>query len=98
MPDQINAQSPAVQGQVSRELVERMKASITEALQADSVEISDTYGDGRHVSIDVVSSQFEGKNSVKRQQAVYKAIWLELQETVHAVDAMTTRTPTESKQ
>jgi acid stress-induced BolA-like protein IbaG/YrbA len=48
-------------------------------MQAESVDIVDTYGDGRHVSIDVISSQFEGKNSVKRQQAVYKAIWLELQ-------------------
>jgi stress-induced morphogen len=73
-----------------------MRESITEALQAESVSIVDTYGDGRHVSIDVVSSQFEGKSSVKRQQAVYKAIWLELQETVHAVDAMTTKTPAEA--
>ncbi len=64
--------------------------------QAESVSIVDTYGDGRHVSIDVVSSQFEGKSSVKRQQAVYKAIWLELQDTVHAVDAMTTKTPQEA--
>ena len=47
--------------------------------QAESVHMVDAHGDGRHVSIDVVSSQFEGKNSVKRQQAVYKAIWLELQ-------------------
>ena len=27
---------------------------------------------------------------------VYKAIWLELQDTVHAVDAMTTKTPDEA--
>lgn len=31
-----------------------------------------------------------------RQRMVYKAIWLELQETVHAVDAMTTKTPAEA--
>lgn len=74
-----------------------MKDSITTALGAESVNIVDTYGDGRHVSIDVVSSQFEGKNSVKRQQAVYKAIWLELQDTLHAVDAMTTKTPAEAQ-
>jgi hypothetical protein len=30
------------------------------------------YGDGRHVSIDVVSAAFEGKNSVSRQRLVYK--------------------------
>lgn len=95
MGGQTDAQSSDLQGQVSRELIERMKGSITAALDAESVNITDTYGDGRHVSIDVVSPQFEGKTSVKRQQAVYKAIWLELQETVHAVDAMTTKTPAE---
>ena len=36
------------------------------------MEISDTYGDGRHVSIDVVSPLFEGQSSVKRQRMVYK--------------------------
>ena len=84
-----------LEGQISQEVIERMKSSITQALEAESVKVSDTYGDGRHVSIDVVASSFEGKTSVKRQQAVYKAIWLELQNTVHAVDAMTTKTPSE---
>ncbi|KAK9814019.1 hypothetical protein WJX73_009307 [Symbiochloris irregularis] len=56
----------------------------------------DTYGDGRHVSIDVVADSFEGLSSVKRQRLVYKAIWLQLQDTVHAVDAMTTKTPQEA--
>ncbi|GMN56074.1 hypothetical protein TIFTF001_025196 [Ficus carica] len=46
--------------------------------------------------IDVVSSEFEGKSSVIRQRMVYKAIWEELQSTVHAVDHMTTRTPSEA--
>jgi stress-induced morphogen len=49
----------------------------------------------RHVSIDVVSGAFEGKSSMERQRMVYKAIWLELQETVHAVDNMSTKTPAE---
>ncbi len=31
-----------------------------------------------------------------RQQLVYKAIWLELQDAVHAVDAMTVKTPGEA--
>lgn len=84
-----------LQGQISQELIERMKNNITQALEAESVKVADTYGDGRHVSIDVIASSFEGKSSVKRQQAVYKAIWLELQNTVHAVDAMTTKTPSE---
>ena len=33
---------------------------------------------------------------VCRQQLVYKAIWLELQDAVHAVDAMTVKTPQEA--
>lgn len=39
---------------------------------------------------------FEGKSSVQRQRMVYKAIWLELQDAVHAVDEMTTKTPQEA--
>ena len=83
---------------MSQEIIERMTAKITEALGAESVDVADIYGDGRHVSIAVVSPKFEGMSSVKRQQAVYKAIWLELQDTVHAVDAMTTKTPAEAQQ
>ncbi|KAK3447492.1 hypothetical protein EUGRSUZ_A02995, partial [Eucalyptus grandis] len=47
-------------------------------------------------SIDVVASSFEGQSTVNRQRMVYKAIWEELQSTVHAVDQMTTRTPAEA--
>ncbi|KAF4379711.1 hypothetical protein F8388_023728 [Cannabis sativa] len=46
--------------------------------------------------IDVVSSAFEGQSAVNRQRMVYKAIWEELQNTVHAVDQMTTKTPKEA--
>lgn len=56
----------------------------------------DTSGDGRHVCIDVISKAFEGKSAVNRQRMVYKAIWEELQSTVHAVDQMTTKTPDEA--
>ncbi|MBO8589962.1 BolA family transcriptional regulator, partial [Staphylococcus aureus] len=48
------------------------------------------------VSINVVSSAFEGQSAVNRQRMVYKAIGEELQSTVHAVDQMTTRTPSEA--
>lgn len=48
------------------------------------------------LSIDVVSKAFEGKSAVNRQRMVYKAIWEELQSTVHAVDQMTTKTPAEA--
>ena len=60
------------QGQISAQLMQSMKASITESLEADKVEVVDVYGDGRHVSIDVVSKLFEGQTSVKRQRLVYK--------------------------
>lgn len=89
-------QASDLQNQVSSELMDSMTKSIQEALNAESVKVTDTYGDGRHVSIDVIASEFEGKSAVKRQQAVYKAIWMELQETVHAVDSMTTKTPGEA--
>jgi len=72
-----------------------MKEKIKTALDAQSVEIIDVNGDQQHVSIEVVADFFEGKNSVQRQRAVYKAIWEELQEAVHAVDAMTTKTTAE---
>ncbi|KAL5724550.1 Protein bola4 [Ranunculus cassubicifolius] len=73
-----------------------MHNKIKEQLNADLVVVKDAYGDGRHVSIDVVSSAFEGQSAVNRQRMVYKAIWEELQNTVHAVDQMTTKTPTEA--
>ena len=51
---------------------------------------------GSHISIEVVSSLFEGKRPVQRQQLVYKAIWEELRGPVHAVDAMVCQTPAEA--
>lgn len=53
-------------------LVESMRVKIGEALEAQSVEVTDMYGDGRHVSIEVVSASFEGKSSMQRQRMVYK--------------------------
>ncbi|KAL6495361.1 hypothetical protein OROGR_029924 [Orobanche gracilis] len=76
-------------------LMESMEKKIKEHLSAESVVVKDAYGDGRHVSIEVVSSAFEGQSAVNRQRMVYKAIWEELQDRVHAVDQMTTRTPAE---
>ena len=59
-------------GQISKELIERMEGSLRAELEADQVAVTDVYGDGRHVSIDIVSQQFEGQPSVKRQRMVYK--------------------------
>ena len=48
----------------SSALLEGMKAKITTQLEAQSVDIQDAYGDAQHVTIDVVSAAFEGKNKV----------------------------------
>ena len=48
------------------------QAKIQLELGADSVSVKDTYGDGKHVSIEVVSNIFEGQSSMKRQRMVYK--------------------------
>ncbi|XP_022159690.1 protein BOLA4, chloroplastic/mitochondrial [Momordica charantia] len=83
-------------GSIDSPLMQSMENKIKEQLDAQSVTVKDAYGDGRHVSIDVISSAFEGQSAVNRQRMVYKAIWEELQSTVHAVDQMTTRTPAEA--
>lgn len=83
-------------GSIDSPLMQSMQSKIKEHLNAESVVVKDAYGDGRHVSIDVVASSFEGQSTVNRQRMVYKAIWEELQSTVHAVDQMTTRTPAEA--
>ncbi|XP_004514994.1 protein BOLA4, chloroplastic/mitochondrial [Cicer arietinum] len=83
-------------GSIDLPLIQSMQNKIKEQLNAESVTVKDAYGDGRHVSIDVVSTAFEGQSAVNRQRMVYKAIWEELQSVVHAVDQMTTKTPTEA--
>jgi len=101
--------APLVQGYVPRaafsggegnnitsELVAAMRAKIGEGLETDQVEVRDESGNARHVSIKVVSKLFEGKSSVNRQRMVYKCIWLELQDQVHAVNEMVTLTPEEA--
>ncbi|XP_031503516.1 protein BOLA4, chloroplastic/mitochondrial [Nymphaea colorata] len=83
-------------GSIDSPMMKAMETKIKEQLNADEVIVRDAYGDGRHVSIDVVSAAFEGQSAVNRQRMVYKAIWEELQTTVHAVDQMTTKTPEEA--
>jgi len=82
-------------GKINEKLMESMKGKISAALEASAVEVKDVYGDGQHVTIDVVSAQFEGKGSMKRQQMVFRSIWEELQTKVHAVDSMVCLTPQE---
>ncbi len=76
--------------------MEQMREKISQGLEARSVDVNDLSGNGKHVSIKVVSQAFEGKSSVNRQRMVYKCIWLELQDQVHAVNEMVTMTPEEA--
>ncbi|KAJ0261106.1 Protein BOLA4 [Hirschfeldia incana] len=82
-------------GSIDQTLMQSMELKIKEQLNAESVSVKDMSGDGRHVCINVVSSAFEGQSAVNRQRMVYKAIWEELQNVVHAVDQMITKTPSE---
>ncbi|XP_078181034.1 bolA-like family protein [Carex rostrata] len=84
-------------GSIDSPLILSMQNKIKAELEADSVIVQDAYGDGRHVSIVVIAKAFEGQSPVKRQRMVYKAIWDELQSTVHAVDHMSTLTPDEAQ-
>ncbi|KAF5735287.1 BolA-like family protein [Tripterygium wilfordii] len=83
-------------GSIDSLLMQSMEKKIKEELNAESVTVIDAYGDGRHVTIDVVSTAFEGKSDVDRQRMVYKAIQEELENVVNAVDQMTTTTPSEA--
>ncbi|KAL5547063.1 hypothetical protein UlMin_006750 [Ulmus minor] len=65
-------------GSIDSPLMTSMENKIKEQLNAHSVIVMDAYGDGRHVSIDVVSLEFEGKSAVNKQRMVYKAILEEL--------------------
>ena len=67
-------------------VVEVCTQKIGDALETENVKVTGAYDDpnGSHISIEVVSSLFEGKRAMQRQQLVYKAIWEELQGPVHA--------------
>ena len=65
---------------------------LKEALSAEQVLVG---GDGRHYEIIVVSAQFEGQRTVKKQQMVYAALNEKIADgTIHAV-MMQTLTPAE---
>lgn len=78
-------------------IVQICTQKIMKALETNDVKVTGAYDDpnGSHISIEVISSMFEGKRAVQRQQLVYKALWDELQGPVHAVDAMVCKTPDE---
>ena len=59
--------------QISAKLMSSMQEKIKAALETDDVTVADVYGNAQHVSIRVVSAQFEDKTAVQRQRLVYKA-------------------------
>lgn len=62
-------------------VVGNMERKINDALSPSRLQIVPTTGDpnGAHVQIEVISDRFEGMSPVKRHQAVYQAIWEELE-------------------
>ena len=80
-------------------VVARCTRKITEALKPSHLKVSAAHDDpnGSHIAIECVSSMFEGKPLVMRQRLIYKAIWDEMADggSVHAVDSISAKTPSE---
>lgn len=81
-------------------VVSRCTRKIQDALQPENLSVTAMHDDpnGSHISINIVSSKFEGKKSVMRQRLVYQAIWDEMADggAVHAVDQIIAKTPEEA--
>lgn len=79
--------------------IDEARRRIAEALSPTELDVSSTHDDpnGSHITIRVVSSEFEGKNRVQRQRLVYKAIF-DLMEPgpIHAVDALVCEAPSDA--
>ncbi|GMH54797.1 hypothetical protein TL16_g12978 [Triparma laevis f. inornata] len=82
--------------------VSKCESKITSLLSPTSLKVTGADDDpnGSHIFIECVSEKFEGLNSLKRQQLVYKAIWEEMggdggEGIVHAVDGMKLSSPSE---
>lgn len=74
-------------------LNDQIRESIEKAIPDAQVQVS---GHGGHFTIEVVSTEFEGKNMLQSQRLVYAAIAHLMKgdaAPVHAVDSLRTRTP-----
>jgi acid stress-induced BolA-like protein IbaG/YrbA len=74
-----------------QEIVPRVREAIESAIPGASVQVK---ASGTHFEISVVSSAFEGKNTLNRQRMVYAAIAHLMKgdnAPVHAVDKLETR-------
>ena len=61
------------------------------------VERIDVQGDGAHFEAVIVSSEFQGKNTLARHRIVYTALGDKMKEAIHAL-SMKTLTPVEAEQ
>ncbi len=81
----------------TQETAEKLHAAIAQALPDALIEVS--VGTPGHYTLKVVSSDFEGKRMVQKQQLVYAAI-ADLMKgdnaPVHAIDRLQTLLPTEA--
>jgi acid stress-induced BolA-like protein IbaG/YrbA len=74
---------------------ENIKSYIEQGLPCEHLAVD---GDGAHFEAVIVSREFEGKNRIQRQQAVYKALGGRMESgEIHAL-SMRTLTPGEWKQ
>ena len=79
---------------MSEQIAKQLHEAIVAKLPDSTVEV--TIGAPGHYSLDVVSTQFEGKKPVAKQRLVYSAISHLMggdDAPVHAIDKLTTRLP-----
>ena len=69
---------------------EEIKQLLADAIESESIDVK---VEGSHVSVVVVSKQFEGLNAVKKQQMIYAVLNQQIADgSIHAVN-MKTYTP-----
>ena len=73
---------------------EDIQSWIQAGMQAERIEVQ---GDGAHFEAVIVSSEFQGKNTLARHRAVYTALGDKMKEAIHAL-SMKTLTPVEAEQ
>ena len=72
--------------------VEQVQAWLESGLDQAQIQVS---GDGRHFEAKIISTQFEGKNTLSRHRMVYAALGDKMDEAIHAL-SLVTLTPNES--
>lgn len=73
---------------------EDIQSWIQAGMQVERIEVQ---GDGAHFEAVIVSSEFQGKNTLARHRIVYAALGDKMKEAIHAL-SMKTLTPVEAEQ